>query len=73
MCELSRECKERFDRIDSRLDELFDRLFIGNGKPAWDVRIDRIEQKARSLTWFICSITIALIGVGAKLLYDYLA
>ncbi len=52
MCDHSKECRGRFDKIDEALKENKDalkdldrRLFKGNGNEPWDIRINNLEQK----------------------------
>lgn len=49
---------ERWVRLESDIssikmstDQIHDKLFVGNGKEAWSVRIDRIERIVAVLIW----------------------
>ena len=55
------DCKIRFDKIDSKLDDIHNRLFVDNGKPAFSTRLDRLEQaqKGRNI-WIDRAITFVL-------------
>ena len=70
MCEHFKECTKRFDRIDSSLDELNRSLFRGNGNTPWDVRLDRLEQRAKGYDR-TRNIGIAIcVGALGKIGYD---
>jgi hypothetical protein len=38
------QCKTRFDKIDEKLDDIHNRLFVGNGHASLVTRLDRLEQ-----------------------------
>ena len=66
--------KRRSDRIESKIDSLMTKLFVGNGGEAWDVRLSAVETKAKELgsrwKWACGLTTTIMIGVVVKLIYD---
>lgn len=57
-------CKEQFEKILDRLEEIHSKLFVGNGQPAINVRIDRLEQSHRSATKAMWIAIAAFITAG---------
>jgi len=68
MCDHYKECTKRFDKIDRAFEELNNRLFKGNGKDAWDVRLDRLEVFKKVIIWVICTLIIATASVVGKMI-----
>lgn len=81
MCDHFEECRRRFDKIDKTLEDLNTRLFKGNGKEAWDVRLVKVEAKAESTEQEvdgiagtfkkgIWSLWAAIVTFVGKIIYD---
>ena len=66
-------CKDRFDKMEKLLVNIDKRLFRGNGSPAWDVRIDRVERLMKVGVWIGASIATMSFVVFGKLLYDIIS
>lgn len=60
-------CKEQFKKILDRLDEIHGKLFVGNGQPAMNVRLDRLEQshKASTKAFWIAITALIVVMIGA--------
>ena len=56
---MDKEIQDEFGKINKKLDNLFNRLFVGNGKEPWDVRLDRLERFKK-----VCCGTLAVIGTA---------
>ena len=65
--ELSQSIDKRFDKIEEKQDDFFNKMYIGNGKESFVVRIDRIERVIKKMCWFGCSIAVP---ISLKLIYD---
>ena len=55
------EIESRFDRIDNTLTDLNKRLFKGNGKEPWDVRLDRLERWKKTTCWVYLTVASAAV------------
>ena len=69
MCDHFKDCVKRFDKIDNALNALNTRLFKGNGKDPWDVRLDRLERFRSGSVWFYGILIIAGAGLIGRLVY----
>jgi hypothetical protein len=60
-------CRDRFDEIVSKIDDLRNKLFVGNGQPSLMVRVDRLEQckKSTSRTLWIAVTAFVTAAAGA--------
>ena len=61
--------KELLHRIESKLDNLHDKMFVGNGTPSYMVRLDRTETVVKVLIWLaglIGTVTAGLATVVIK-------
>lgn len=70
MCDHFKECRQRFDKIDTALDDLKKRLFIGNGTTPLATRIDRLERVKCILVWLVGPLYIMVLSVVGKMIYD---
>ena len=43
--------QEEFNRIHAKLDDINNRLFIDNGKPCTQTRLDRVERILKVMMW----------------------
>jgi hypothetical protein len=62
-------CREKFEEIISRLDDIASHLYKGNGGPSIIVRMDRLEQTrqtaARSF-WIAVTAIVTAVVLGIK-------
>lgn len=66
-CEYSRICRDRFDRIDAKLDRI-DSWIRGNGGVGLASRIDRIERieaGRRRAMWMVVGAAISSVAAAA--------
>ena len=59
---MDKDIQDEFNKVNGRLDELFNRLFVGNGKTSWDVRLDRLEGFKKLVCWAVGIVYIAIVG-----------
>ena len=55
-------CKNQFDQINEKLDRIHSRLFVDNGSPCVQTRLDRNERMWKIACWIIgliCAANIA--------------
>ena len=68
------ECKydSTIAKMGSQVDEIYHRMFIGNGVPATMTRIDRLERLAAVLIWVGSTVggacIVAIIGLIVTML-----
>ena len=58
---------EKLERIERMVDDIHQRLFVGNGKPALMTLIDRHDQQLGALRYVVGALFLATISVVAKL------
>jgi hypothetical protein len=63
-------CRGRFDEIVAKLDDLNNKLFVGNGQPSLMVRIDRLEQCKQSTSKAIWVAITAFITAVAGAVWE---
>ena len=60
-------CREQFEGINDKLDEIHKRLFIDNGSPCIQTRLDRNERMWKIMVWLVslvCAASIAQVTRG---------
>jgi hypothetical protein len=68
------ECKydSEISKMGAQVDEIYHRMFIGNGTPATMTRIDRLERLAAVLIWVGSTVggacIVAIIGLIVTML-----
>ena len=67
-----RVCKGEFDKINSKLDALHNRLFLDNGSPCIQTRLDRNERMWKVTMWIVTVVCAASIVQSARAVYDHL-
>jgi len=72
-CRHEHECYNRFDKIDRSLSDLNTKLFVGNGKPAFNTRMDRLEQRAKSEDKWRKVVVSALVVLALKSAWGFVA
>jgi len=68
-CEEHEHCKTSFEVLFAKIDKL-DESIRGNGKPGILIRLDRLEQSAKTQSKLIWLIIGAVITVGASYLFS---
>ena len=53
---------ETVKEIKVTVKEIHDRLFVGNGKPSFEVRVDRLEEKQKARNKHFLIIYTGLVG-----------
>jgi len=64
---------DRLQKIDSRLESIEGRLFIGNGNPSFAVRLDRLEiqgEKKRTNNFLVWS---TILAIAATIIGEHVA
>jgi hypothetical protein len=64
-------CKDRFDEIITKLDDLNAKLFVGNGTPSIVVRMDRLEQSKESSSKIVWLAVSAFITAAAGFVWSF--
>ena len=64
-------CKERFDEINAKLDTLHNRLFVDNGSPSMQSRLNRNERIIKALLWVVMVVGAASIAQVTKGVYNH--
>ena len=59
-------CKGEFADIKSDLSDIKNRLFIDNGAPSMQTRLDRNERMLKVALWIICVVCAASIAQTTK-------
>ena len=67
-CEEHEHCKTSFEVLFAKIDKL-DEAIRGNGKPGILIRLDRLEQSAKTQSKLIWLIIGAVITAGASYLF----
>ena len=69
-------CKQEFQEIKgmikdvhSEFKEVNRKLFVGNGQPPHSVQLDRLNRFMKISVWFFGVITVAGVGIVAKLIH----
>lgn len=70
MCDHMDECRPRFDKIDEALKDLNTRLFKGNGKEPFDVRLTRVEDTAKTFNRAVWLFAAGIVTFVGKIIYD---
>ena len=68
-CEEHEHCKTSFEVLFAKIDKL-DESIRGNGKPGILIRLDRLEQSAKTQSKLIWLIIGAVITAGASYLFS---
>ena len=71
-CELSKDCKDKFDVMFGKLDAIHNRLFVDNGSPCIQSRLNRTERLISIVMWIVCVITAAIIAQTTKAVFTHL-
>lgn len=53
----------KLDRVEKMVEEIHERLFLGNGRPPLVTLIDRHDQQLSTLRWALGVCFVAVIGV----------
>ena len=64
-------CKEQFEQINSKLDIISNKLFMDNGSPCMQTRLDRNERMWHVTVWVVAVISAASIAQVARSVYDH--
>jgi hypothetical protein len=59
--------EDKLTRIERMVDDIHERLFVGNGKPSLTTLLDRHDQQLAALRWALGVVIVAMISVVAKL------
>lgn len=62
------DLKQSLERIERNQQEIYQKLFVGNGQPPLVTRIDRLEQTADRNRWNVRTVWAAVIGVGVTVI-----
>jgi len=70
-------CSLKFDEVikevretKSSVQKLNDKIFVGNGKPSFDIQIDRLNIFKKVCCWFIAAVMVVSLSLTAKLIYN---
>ena len=55
-------------RMESKIDEIHSRLFVDNGTPCFQTRLDRHDSVIKVITWLAGTTATAVIGVVVALI-----
>lgn len=72
MSDCSQDCTDRFDRIDKSLEDLHNKLFVGNGQPPITVQIDRLNMFKKLACYFGSILIVAVVGIIARMIVIHL-
>ena len=64
-----RVCKSEFDKINDKLDDMHNRLFLDNGKPCIQTRLDRNERLWKVTVWIVTVVCAASIAQTVKTVF----
>ena len=62
----------QYSKINGKLDNMHDRMFIDNGKPSIQTRLDRNERMWKFTTIIVTMICAAFIAQIARSVYDHM-
>jgi len=66
-------CKAEFEEIKDMIKSMHDKLFVGNGQPPISVQLDRLNMFKKVSVWFYGALSIASIGLVARLIHDLIS
>ena len=61
LCPMHDQCMKNIERIDANLQTITTSL-VGNSHPGLKIRVDRIEQQAKTARWFLRLLVVAVVG-----------
>ena len=62
---------DRLRRLERMIEDIHQRLFIGNGRPSLTTQIDRHDQQLGAIRWVLGATIVVLIGSIAKMLFNH--
>jgi len=76
---LERKFDESTSKLEIKIDKINEKLFIGNGTPSWDKRLDRLEQTAaiknnnaeHKWSFWVSTISLVISGLVVPLILYY--
>lgn len=68
-CPREAECFKRFDKVDKKLDDINDNLFVKDD--CIKTQIVRLNVFKKIMCWFISACTVATFALIARLLYSH--
>ena len=57
---------DKLARVERMVEDIHERLFIGNGKPSLTTLIDRHDQQLGALRWVLGVVVVAVVSVVVK-------
>ena len=57
---------DKLARVERMVEDIHERLFVGNGKPSMMTLIDRHDQQLGALRWVLGVVVVAVVGVVVK-------